>query len=166
MFSNLEQTFRWYGPSDPVTLAAIRQTGATGIVTALHHIPSGEVWTVDEIEKRKNTILSAGLTWSVVESVNIHESIKTAGADREKYAENYIATLKNLSQTGIKTVCYNFMPVLDWTRTDIDYRLPNGASALRFHAPALAAFDLYILEREGADKEFTTRPATECQIVF
>jgi mannonate dehydratase len=163
MFSNLEQTFRWYGPSDPVTLTAVRQTGATGVVTALHHIPSGEVWSTEEIEKRKNIIHSAGLTWSVVESVNIHESIKTAGPDRQKYAENYIATLKNLSQAGIKTVCYNFMPVLDWTRTDIDYRLPNGASALRFHAPALAAFDLYILEREGAYNEFTAQQQEEAK---
>jgi mannonate dehydratase len=164
MFSNLEQTFRWYGPPDPVTLAAIRQTGATGIVTALHHIPSGDIWPVGEIEKRKNMILSAGLTWSVVESVNIHESIKTAGSEREKYAENYIITLKNLSQSGIKTVCYNFMPVLDWTRTDIDYRLPNGASALRFYAPALAAFDLYILEREGADKEFNKEQQQQAKL--
>jgi len=154
MFSNLEQTFRWYGPSDPVTLKAVSQTGATGVVNALHHIPSGDVWSTEEIEKRKSIINSAGLRWSVVESVNIHESIKTAGSDREKYAENYIETLKNLSNAGIKTVCYNFMPVLDWTRTDIDYRLPNGASALRFHAPALAAFDLYLLEREGAYQEF------------
>jgi mannonate dehydratase len=166
MFSNLEQTFRWYGPSDPVTLSAVRQTGATGVVTALHHIPSGEVWPAEEIEKHKNNILAAGLTWSVVESVNIHESIKTAGADREKYAQNYIITLKNLSQAGIKTVCYNFMPVLDWTRTDIDYRLPNGASALRFHAPALAAFDLYILEREGAYKEFSREQQEQAKLLF
>jgi mannonate dehydratase len=166
MFSNLEQTFRWYGPSDPVTLSAVRQTGATGVVTALHHIPSGEVWPAEEIEKHKNNILAAGLTWSVVESVNIHESIKTAGADREKHAQNYIITLKNLSQAGIKTVCYNFMPVLDWTRTDIDYRLPNGASALRFHAPALAAFDLYILEREGAYKEFSREQQEQAKLLF
>ncbi len=163
MFSNLEQTFRWYGSSDPVTLAAIRQTGATGIVTALHHMPSGEVWSVEEIEKRKNTILAAGLRWSVVESVNIHESIKTGASDREKYAENYITTLKNLSRSGIKTICYNFMPVLDWTRTDIDYRLPNGASALRFDARAWAAFDLYILEREGAYKEFSKQQQANAQ---
>lgn len=155
MFDSLEQTFRWYGPSDPVTLSAVRQTGATGVVNALHHIPSGEIWSKEEIERRKNIIQAAGLTWSVVESVNVHESIKTASPDREKYAEKYIGTLKNLSEAGIKTVCYNFMPVLDWTRTDIDYRLPNGASALRFHASALAAFDLYILEREGAYSEFT-----------
>jgi mannonate dehydratase len=156
MFNNLEQTFRWYGPSDAVTLNMIRQTGATGVVTALHHIPAGEVWSTEEIEKRKNTVLASGLNWSVVESVNIHESIRTAASDREEYASKYIETLKNLSQAGIKTVCYNFMPVLDWTRTDLDYRLPNDASALRFHAPALAAFDLYVLEREGAYNDFTT----------
>ena len=155
MIPNLEQTFRWFGPSDPVTLAAIRQTGATGIVTALHHIPAGEVWGAEEIKKRKDTIAAAKLKWSVVESVNIHESIKTASAERDEYIEKYIASLKNLSAAGIKTVCYNFMPVLDWTRTNLDFRLPNNASALRYHAPAVAAFDLYILEREGAFKEFT-----------
>lgn len=154
MFSNLEQTFRWYGPKDAVTLAAIRQTGATGIVNALHQIPSGDVWSLDEIKQRQDMINASGLRWSVVESVNIHESIKTAGAERDRYIENYIKTLSNLSVAGIKTVCYNFMPVLDWTRTDLDFRLPNNASALRCHAPAVAAFDLYVLEREGAYNDF------------
>jgi mannonate dehydratase len=153
MFSDLEETFRWYGPNDAVTLAAIKQTGATGIVNALHHIPSGEVWSLEEINQRLAVINAAGFSWSVVESVNVHESIKTAAPDRDKYIENYIATLKNLSEAGIKTVCYNFMPVLDWTRTDIDFRLPNGASALRYDALAMAAFDLYILEREAAYNE-------------
>ncbi len=155
MFSDLEQTFRWYGPNDAVTLAAIRQTGATGIVNALHHIPCGEVWSSAEIKQRQDMINEAGFRWSVVESVNIHESIKTAGDLRDKYIENYIATLKNLSEAGIKTVCYNFMPVLDWTRTDLDFRLPNNASALRYHAQALVAFDLFILERENALNEFS-----------
>ena len=155
MINNLEQTFRWYGPSDPVTLAAIKQTGATGIVNALHHIPSGEVWSPEEICSRKTMIAGAGFNWSVVESVNIHESIKIGAPGRDQCIENYIQTLKNLGAAGIKTVCYNFMPVLDWTRTDLDYRLANGGSALRFHAPGVAAFDLYILEREKAYFEYT-----------
>jgi len=155
MFNNLEQTFRWFGPNDPVTLAAIKQTGATGIVNALHHIPCGDVWSVDEIKQRDAIIKSAGFNWSVVESVNIHESIKTAGNLRDHYIENYIATIHNLATAGINTICYNFMPVLDWTRTNLDFRLPNDASALRYHAPAVAAFDLYILEREGAYADFS-----------
>lgn len=155
MFSNLEQTFRWYGPNDAVSLEAIRQTGATGVVTALHHIPAGEVWSPEEIQQRIDIVNAAGLRWSVVESVNVHESIKTAGPRRDEFIEKYIKTLANLSAADVKTVCYNFMPVLDWTRTDIDYKLPNNASALRYHAPALAAFDLYILEREEAYTEFT-----------
>lgn len=155
MFNNLEQTFRWYGPNDPVTLNAIRQTGATGVVTALHQIPVGDVWGMEAITERMETIKRSGLRWSVVESVNVHESIKTGAPHRDAYIENYIATLKNLGEAGISVVCYNFMPVLDWTRTHIDYRLPNGASALRFYAVAWAAFDLYILERDGAYTEFT-----------
>lgn len=155
MIANLEQTFRWFGPTDPVTLSAIRQTGATGIVSALHHIKAGEEWSREEISKRKNTIEAAGLRWSVVESVNIHESIKTAAAERDEYIDKYLVSLKNISAENIQTVCYNFMPVLDWTRTNLDFRLPNNASALRYHAPAVAAFDLYILEREDAYNEFS-----------
>src|ERR1700760_458858 len=155
MFSNLEQTFRWFGPNDDVTLAAIRQTGATGIVNALHHIQPGLVWSPEEIKKRKDIIEAGGLTWSVVESVNIHESIKTASAGRDEAIANYITTLKNLAAQNIYTVCYNFMPVLDWTRTNLDYRLNNDASALRYEARALHAFDLYILERPEAFDEFT-----------
>nr|WP_121273176.1 mannonate dehydratase [Pedobacter schmidteae] len=155
MISNLEQTFRWFGPTDPVTLAAIRQTGAKRIVTALHHIPAGDIWTLDEIKMRKQAIENAGLRWSVVESVNIHESIKTASSERDRYIEKYIASIKNLGGSGLKTICYNFMPVLDWTRTNLDFRLNNDASALRYHFLAVAAFDLYILEREDAFNEFT-----------
>jgi mannonate dehydratase len=166
MFADLEQTFRWFGPADPVTLSVIAQTGATGIVTALHHIPCGEVWSVEEIKKRKEIIETAGLRWSVVESVNIHESIKTAGADRYRYIESYIQTLKNLAEEGINTVCYNFMPVLDWTRTNLDYRLNNNASALKFNAPALAAFDLFILEREEAYHELTKRQQESAKAYF
>ncbi|QEM10741.1 mannonate dehydratase [Mucilaginibacter rubeus] len=155
MAPNLEQTFRWFGPSDPVTLQAIRQTGATGIVTALHHIPCGDVWSRAEISGRIKMITDAGFRWSVVESVNIHESIKIGTADRDQYISNYIETLQNLANAGINTVCYNFMPVLDWTRTHLDYRLPDNASALRYHAPSLAAFDLYILQREQAFNDFS-----------
>ncbi|MDR6783230.1 mannonate dehydratase [Pedobacter africanus] len=151
----LTQTFRWFGPDDEVTLAYIRQTGATGIVTALHHIPCGEEWSIAEIASRKDVITASGLSWEVVESVNIHESIKTAEPERDHYIEIYKYTLKNLAACGLKTVCYNFMPVLDWTRTHLDFRLPDNASALRYDAVALAAFDLFVLQRQGAFQEYT-----------
>jgi len=151
----LEQTFRWFGPNDDVTLAAIKQTGATGIVTALHDIPCGEIWRQDQILERKKTIEAAGLTWSVIESINIHESIKTGAADRDQWIEKYTTSLKNVAACGLKTVCYNFMPVLDWTRTDLDFRLENDASALRYDAIALAAFELFILKRENVEAEFS-----------
>ncbi len=166
MFANLEQTIRWYGPPDLVSLAAIKQTGATGIVHALHHIPCGEVWLKEEIHLRKTMIEQAGFKWSVVESVNIHESIKLALPERDFYIEHYIQTLNNLANAGIKTVCYNFMPVLDWTRTDLNYHLSNGAVALKFYLPALIAFDLFILERENSADDYTDLQKKLAKIYF
>ena len=158
----LTQSWRWYGPNDIVSLDDVEQTGATGIVHALHHIPTGEVWEISEIEKRKKTIewnsgtnSRRNLKWIVVESLNVHEHIRQGREGRDEWIQKYLQSLKNLSEAGIQIVCYNFMPLLDWTRTDLKFRLHNGALALRYDVSALAAFDLFILEREGAGSEYS-----------
>jgi mannonate dehydratase len=162
----MEQTWRWFGPNDPVTLMDARQTGAAGIVTALHYRSPGEVWTKEEIQKRKLEVQAAGMDWSVAESLEVSEDIKKRTGSFRQHVENYRESIRNLAACGIKTVCYNFMPLLDWTRTDLDFKMPDGAIALRFDATAFAAFDLFILKRKAAEDEWSDDRKTTAAQAF
>jgi len=167
----MRESWRWFGPNDPVSIEDIRQTGATDIVSALHSIPTGEVWPLEDIRHYQTLIEGsnsklAPLTWSVVESIPVHEDIKLARPGHEKFVENWIVSMENLAKCGVKTICYNFMPVIDWTRTDLKFKLPNGAYALRFDQKKFAAFDLFILKRDNAEAEYSSEELKEAKQIF
>ncbi|MHA4845938.1 mannonate dehydratase [Flavitalea antarctica] len=162
----LQETWRWYGPNDTVTLSDVRQAGASGVVSAMHHIPHGELWPMSDLHVRKNVIEAAGLVWSVVESIPVHEDIKTRSGRYKELLEVYKQNLRNVAACGIRTVCYNFMPVLDWTRTELYHTMPDGAKALRFSWTDLAVFDIHILKRKGAEADYTTEQLQQAELIF